>query len=763
MLKIILRLGNIKLSMRLNKLTGLVLLCLAFFSSGLVAQENKFSLSSYGDELSTDPDKFLYFNNLDGVLFLTGTIEKGMYTNFRQAITENKIHTIVLDSLGGDVEEGLNIAGTIFDKEIKTYIPEGYKCYSACSFIFFAGSEKYALGELGVHQAAYADDISKEKAAIGTIDLLSQLSTADILLRLGEFNTPRFVEQRMLRTAPGDMYVFNEIELNKLGNLDVSNNNKALFKNIDEFIFDLQSHYAEQDCDNDVKKCTSSQLCQRAAADKSWNKATNATKYVIAAKGKGLTCGVPAPVCPEDIKKCNEEYLCTYGTTSINTGLSWLNNSFADEAKLRDLSCNVKEIKTSVKKPNTVQVVNGNLSGTWDVLYSLCTDQRYEAVLKLSQDTRINKNEYYATYNAPHGYYTGTAQDNNGNFVINLDRGLIANGFINKNYNRAQGKDQNGCLFEAKKRLEKSEIKIEKTKSCVLDIKNCTSKQLCARGTRIVNSNFLWQTNKNFEKYVSEAKRRGLSCGVKKSNKIITKAKCSELASKCSNKLLCNYASSFYTESGPIWNKNPFWAAHVFEAKRRGLSCGVKIKPQIKKTKTINSNDMIKSIQKQLNRLDCSAGFADGILGNKTLSALERWKQAGGNYMPNKIDQKLRSNLFESKYKCSAFDSSYSPSSNWKSITGKWDVTFKKCKNRTSDGRLSLKKGSSSQSFKASYSAKRNKTIYDGGLKLEGLRFKINVKGPAPWNYIRGDGIINRALDRILGKDQNGCIFEARR
>ena len=163
MLKIILRLGNIKLSIQLNKLTGLVLLCLAFFSSGLVAQENKFSLSSYGDELSSDPDKFLYFNNLDGVLFLTGTIEKGMYTNFRQAITENKIHTIVLNSMGGDVDEGLNIAGTVFDKGIKTYIPEGYRCYSACSFIFFAGYEKYVLGELGVHQAAYADEISKEK------------------------------------------------------------------------------------------------------------------------------------------------------------------------------------------------------------------------------------------------------------------------------------------------------------------------------------------------------------------------------------------------------------------------------------------------------------------------------------------------------------------------------------------------------------------------------------------------------------------------
>ena len=47
------RLGNIKLSMRLNKLTRLLLLCLAFFSSGLVAQERKLSLSSNDNELSS--------------------------------------------------------------------------------------------------------------------------------------------------------------------------------------------------------------------------------------------------------------------------------------------------------------------------------------------------------------------------------------------------------------------------------------------------------------------------------------------------------------------------------------------------------------------------------------------------------------------------------------------------------------------------------------------------------------------------------------
>ena len=127
MLKIILRLGNIKLSMRLNKLTGLVLLCLAFFSSDLVAQDfsaqnSKYTPAIYGDKFTYEEDKFYYFNELAGVLFLEGSIEKGMYKDFRQAITDNRIHTLVLDSPGGNVSEGLQIAGTVFDRKIKTVL-----------------------------------------------------------------------------------------------------------------------------------------------------------------------------------------------------------------------------------------------------------------------------------------------------------------------------------------------------------------------------------------------------------------------------------------------------------------------------------------------------------------------------------------------------------------------------------------------------------------------------------------------------------------
>ena len=584
MLKIILRLGNIKLSIKLNKLTGLVLLCLAFFSSGLVAQENKFSLSSYGNELSSEPDKFFYFNELEGVLFLTGTIEEGMYTNFRQAITENKVHTIVLNSLGGNVEEGLNIAGTVFDKGIKTYIPKGYECYSACSFIFLAGSEKYALGELGVHQAAYADDISKEKAAIGAVTTVSQLTTADILLRLGEFNTPRFVEQRMLRTAPEDMYVFNEKELNKLGNLNISDESKILFKNIDKFIDDLQSHYAEQDCDNDVAKCTSAQLCQRAAENKSWIIATKATKYVIAAKGKGLTCGVPVPVCPEDIKKCNEEYLCTYGTTSMDTGWCWLNNSLADEAKSLGYLCGIvfkPVIKIETKKPECYEEAK------------LCNHEELcmWATQKLKNNVRVwNPSDFYDQH-IEEAKVRGLSCG-----VTVFDKSKIQNTCYQNQTkctteqlcqvateNTSSGKEWKNNSYwakhvaEAKKRgLSCSVGKFYvKKETCYSDAKLCNDSLLCNNAVEVINGNPRWLTNPYFKEYVTEAKRRGPLCGVEV--RPITKKKtCYEDVNSCNLEQLCLAATNNDTAEGKVWAKNINNKKHVIEAKKRGLSCRVK-------------------------------------------------------------------------------------------------------------------------------------------------------------------------------------------
>jgi hypothetical protein len=528
------RLRNIRLSIQLNKLTGLVLLCLAFFSSGLVAQENKFSLSSYGNELSSEPNKFFYFNELDGVLFLDGNIKEGMYTNFRQAITENKIHTIVLNSMGGDVQEGLNIAGTVFDKGIKTYIPSGNECYSACSFIFFAGSEKYALGKLGVHQAAYADEISKEKIAVGVIKTISQISTADILLRLGEFNTPRFVEQRMLRTAPEDMYIFNKKELNKLGNLEISDNDKIFYEKIDNFINALQLHYAELDCENDATKCSPAQLCSRAASNKSWMTTTKAAKYVKVAKEKELSCGVPIPVCPEDIKKCTKEYLCTYGTTGLDSNLSWLNNSFANEAKLRGYSCGIKSQPYTEKTGNMTNLLKdlqrnlvlggceiGRVDGiigpkTQDALYQIALqlDINYSDELSYNFSylqfvfSKI-KNLKHSTYKCKDNLYRfGCSYLNpkDCNMEALCELGFTKNGWIKKSHYNMLIRRAKYLGLTCEKREE-----TDQSKYCTsLTPQLCSNNEIC----QITTKNNQWSTNLSKRVYLFEAVKRNLSCGL---------------------------------------------------------------------------------------------------------------------------------------------------------------------------------------------------------------------------------------------------------
>jgi hypothetical protein len=90
---------------------------------------------------------------------------------------------------------------------MRTYVPEGMGCYSACAYVFFAGENRVADGELGVHQ------VSQDVADI----VLTQITIGDILDALDEFGVQHQVISYMLRTPPEDMYVFSPLELAELG------------------------------------------------------------------------------------------------------------------------------------------------------------------------------------------------------------------------------------------------------------------------------------------------------------------------------------------------------------------------------------------------------------------------------------------------------------------------------------------------------------------------------------------------------------------
>lgn len=73
--------------------------------------------------------------------------------------------------------------------------------------MFFAGADRQAEGELGVHQ------ISADVADL----VLAQTTLGDVLDALQAFGVHQQVISHMLRTPPDDMYVFSATELGELG------------------------------------------------------------------------------------------------------------------------------------------------------------------------------------------------------------------------------------------------------------------------------------------------------------------------------------------------------------------------------------------------------------------------------------------------------------------------------------------------------------------------------------------------------------------
>ena len=230
-------LTNIMASLNLDIELGKMFRVFAFFIALLCPYavsadaDNPLGISIYGS--------FLHTEQVPNTLFFFSDIEENDSFELRKAIRIHDIDTVVLSSRGGSVWEGLNMAGIIFDKGLKTYVPkkglgkEG-NCASACSFMFFGGSTRVADGKLGVHQ--FYSGTAKESAQIGKTQSNAQFTVSEIIGFLNEFETPPFVFERMFQQK--EMYYFNKKELD-----EIARNNEPITDDnlnaIDRFIGDF--------------------------------------------------------------------------------------------------------------------------------------------------------------------------------------------------------------------------------------------------------------------------------------------------------------------------------------------------------------------------------------------------------------------------------------------------------------------------------------------------------------------------------------------
>lgn len=235
---------------------------------------------------------FIYNSSIPNALFFMDEIKNGDDFELRKALRNHDIDTIVLASPGGSVWAGLSMAGIIFDKKLRVYVPPKGVCASACSFMFFGGNERLSEGELGVHQFASSDS-SKTANAVKT-QAQSQFTVSEIIGFLNEFDTPRFVLERMFENR--EMYWFNEDETSLLnsGEFTLEPAIKSVVSKYASKKFKeskakevTEPQYSEKELIALIQKRLNEIGCSAGVADGIWGRRTNAAA-VLFAKTIGL-------------------------------------------------------------------------------------------------------------------------------------------------------------------------------------------------------------------------------------------------------------------------------------------------------------------------------------------------------------------------------------------------------------------------------------------------------------------------------------------
>jgi hypothetical protein len=212
-------------------------------------------------------------------------------------------------------------------------------------------------------------------------------------------------------------------------------------------------------------------------------------RYVREAKRRGYSCGVATAVgksnetCFQDEKACNNDQLCEKASFKFSGGRLWHTVShvygvYVIEAKRRGLGCGVSE--------------TGIIKTAFENLSVLKRKQIQYALKKL--------NYYRSSIDALYGPST--------------EQALI-------NFAKFKGLDTNEPEKVFKNALRQVDVPVsfvssKPSKACYREPNLCNNDQLCEKASFKFSGGRLWHhVSQVYGIYVAEAKRRGLTCGVK--------------------------------------------------------------------------------------------------------------------------------------------------------------------------------------------------------------------------------------------------------
>jgi V8-like Glu-specific endopeptidase len=218
--------------------------------------------------------------------------------------------------------------------------------------------------------------------------------------------------------------------------------------------------------------------------------------------------------------------------------------------------------------------------------------------------------------------------------------------------------DNGSYVIEAKRRgLNCGVARVEALpkKICREDLSSCLEAELCDMSSVFSQNGRVWTRYSPNQKYVIEAKRRGLSCDVLEAV-LEPKKTCREDLSSCLEAELCNL-SSVFSQSGKVWTKYAPNQKYVQEAKRRKLTCGVTeaVAKSANKTEVVFSKadfaklgrTQRKQLQYGLKQLGYYSSSVDGLWGKGTnagVNSFAKDRNLSSNF-PNSVFDALASEV----------------------------------------------------------------------------------------------------------------------
>jgi hypothetical protein len=357
-----------------------------------------------------------------------------------------------------------------------------------------------------------------------------------------------------------EIYIKENKELKqKIQNLEATTDT-VINKPANEVQEQLNGTTARARCDANIKGCSEQDLCAISTFTSSTGKrkwrAGDLKKFADEAKQRGIACGVEnatdtkietntKPVattararCDANIKGCSEQDLCAISTFTNSAGKrKWRAGDlkkFADEAKQRGSACGVENAANTKIETNTKPVAT-TARARCDANIKGCSEQDLCAISTFTSST-------------------GKRQWRAGDFKKFADeakqRGIACGVQNNKNPSINTSEDRS----------------VSNKKTCKTDIKVCTNIEICKQ--------VKFAGESEFKKYTLEAQRRGLSCGAtplgNPENTLVNN--CPNDVTQCDEKSLCDLAT--WGDRYKNWKVGAY-TKYVIEAKRRGLTCNV--------------------------------------------------------------------------------------------------------------------------------------------------------------------------------------------